>query len=234
MTEKSAVTDIAAEAGPDTGSASAGSQSPDPTVGPAVILVRHGETEWSRSGQHTGRTDIDLTAVGIEQARAAGALVTALLAGASPSLVISSPRTRAVRTAELAGFPATELSDDAAEWDYGDFEGRTSAEIRRSHPGWTIWKGPVPGGEDAAAVTVRVDRLLARVHEVRATATGPVLIFSHGHASRCVAARWLREPVTFGSHLSIGTGSASALGFEHGRPAIARWNIDPTVIPAAP
>ena len=127
--------------------------------------------------------------------------MTAVLAGTTPALVLSSPRTRALRTAELAGFPATETTEDAAEWDYGDFEGRTSDDIRQTYPGWTIWNGPVPGGEDAAAVTVRVDRLLQHVHETRADRAGPVVIFSHGHASRCIAARWLREPVTFGSHL---------------------------------
>lgn len=192
---------------------------------PALVVVRHGETEWSRTGRHTGRTDVALTAIGEQQARVAGCLVRAVLGELAPALVLSSPRQRACRTAELAGYRVDELTEDAAEWDYGQLEGLTSAEIDRRFPDWSIWTGPVPGGEDAAAVTARIDRLLART----AAVDGPVLLFSHGHASRCVAARWLAEPVTSGRHYRLDTGAVCALGFEHGRPVILRWNLDKSI-----
>ncbi|WP_347343569.1 histidine phosphatase family protein [Jatrophihabitans telluris] len=188
-----------------------------------LILVRHGETEWSKSGQHTGRTDIPLTPAGEAQARAAGSVLQHLLDGRAPVLVISSPRRRALRTAELAGFPAQRITEDVAEWDYGDFEGLTTPQIQHERPGWSIWQGPVPGGEDAAAVTARLDRVLASVSSLRSE--GPVVVFSHGHASRCLAARWLGEPVTDGRQYWLGTGAVSSLGYEHGRPVILHWNI---------
>ncbi|MGI8666195.1 MAG: histidine phosphatase family protein [Jatrophihabitans sp.] len=193
--------------------------------GPAVVLVRHGQTEWSLSGRHTGRSDLPLTEVGQRQARGAGRLIRAVLGGQRPGLVLSSPRQRAWRTAELAGFVPDELTEDAAEWDYGQLEGLTSAEIGQRYPDWTIWTGPVPGGEDGAAVSARLDRLLARVP----AGPAPVLVFSHGHASRCLAARWLGEPVTAGRHYRLDTAAVCSLGFEHGRPAILRWNLDKTV-----
>ncbi|MDQ1691835.1 MAG: hypothetical protein QOD87_1943 [Pseudonocardiales bacterium] len=209
------------EADPMFGSASAA-----PGV-PAVVLVRHGETEWSRSGQHTGRTDVGLTDRGAEQAVAAGELVRRVLGELSPALVISSPRQRSRQTAKLAGFPPTLITEDAAEWDYGDFEGLTSAEIRQQYPGWTIWSGEVPGGESSHDVTVRFDRLLDQVAHY--TDRGPVLVFSHGHASRCVAARWLGEPVAAGQQYWLGTGAVSSLGYEHERPVILRWNLDESI-----
>jgi broad specificity phosphatase PhoE len=196
-------------------------------LSPSVILIRHGETEWSKSGQHTGRTDVPLTEAGREQARAAGPIIRRLLGAKAPSLVVSSPRRRALDTAELAGFRPQLVDPDAAEWDYGDYEGLTSAEIRQLEPQWTIWSGTVPGGESAAAVTVRIDRLLATVRASQAA--GPALIFSHGHASRCIAARWLGSPVSQGRHLYLSTGAVSALGHEHQDPAILRWNLDGTV-----
>ncbi|UQX89817.1 histidine phosphatase family protein [Jatrophihabitans telluris] len=196
---------------------------PSSTDSPVLILVRHGETEWSKSGQHTGRTDIPLTPAGEAQARAAGSVLQHLLDGRAPVLVISSPRRRALRTAELAGFPAQRITEDVAEWDYGDFEGLTTPQIQHERPGWSIWQGPVPGGEDAAAVTARLDRVLASVSSLRSE--GPVVVFSHGHASRCLAARWLGEPVTDGRQYWLGTGAVSSLGYEHGRPVILHWNI---------
>jgi probable phosphoglycerate mutase len=188
------------------------------------VLVRHGETEWSRSGRHTGRTDIDLTATGEDQARATGRLIGAVLAGAEPAQVISSPRRRALRTAELAGYRPTEVTEAAAEWDYGSLEGLTSAQIAQRYPGWSIWDGPVPGGEDADAVTKRFDALLTAISDHRDP--GPALVFSHGHAIRCIAARWLAEPVTAGRHYALGTGAVSALGFEREQPVLLRWNLD--------
>lgn len=196
---------------------------------PALVIVRHGETEWSRTGQHTGRTDIALTEHGEQQARAAGPLIAAVLGDRRPQLVLSSPLQRASRTAELAGYPPDELTIDAAEWDYGQLEGLRSAEIVQRYPDWSIWDGPVPGGEDAEQVTVRIDRLLDRVRAADPLRAGSVLIFSHGHASRCVAARWLAEPVTAGQHFRLDTGAVSSLGYEHGRPVILHWNLDKAV-----
>lgn len=193
---------------------------------PALILIRHGQTDWSRTGKHTGRTDVPLTETGERQARDAGELVRTLLGGLPPGRVLSSPRQRAVRTAELAGFTPDLLTEDAAEWDYGDLEGLTSEQISLRYPGWSIWSGPVPAGEDAAAVSARIDRLLSTASS---EPDGPVLIFSHGHASRCIAARWLAEPVTGGQHYRLDTGAVSALGYEHGRPVILRWNLDNSV-----
>jgi probable phosphoglycerate mutase len=191
---------------------------------PGLVLVRHGETEWSRSGKHTGRTDVPLTETGERQARLAGRLLGTLLRNAGPVLVLSSPRARALRTAELAGYRPDRLTEDAAEWDYGELEGRTTPEIRRQYPDWSIWSGPVPGGETAPAVSARADRLLAR--------RGPgqtLLVFSHGHFSRCLAARWLAQPVEFGRLLRLDTATISALGFEHGGPVVQRWNLDPAL-----
>jgi broad specificity phosphatase PhoE len=203
-----------------------------PTEPPALILVRHGETEWSKSGQHTGRTDLPLTDVGRRQARTAGDVVRTLLAGSEPAAVISSPRQRAQTTAELAGFRPTEIDPDAAEWDYGDYEGLTSSQIRQTDPSWQIWDGRVPGGEDAAQVQSRIDRLLGSAR--RHLGSGPVLIFSHGHASRCIAARWLDEPVSAGRRYRLGTGAVSGLDFEHGAPVILHWNLDESVIGVCP
>jgi probable phosphoglycerate mutase len=210
------------------GSASAVRRWPAPNTEPALVLVRHGETEWSRSGQHTGNTDIPLTERGEQQARAAGPLIRTMLGSAEPALVLSSPRQRAWRTAELSGYAVDDTAADAAEWDYGELEGRTSAEIRQDWPDWSVWSGPVPGGEDAAAVTVRFDRLLAGITDRLASAvrTGPVLVFSHGHAIRCLAARWLGEPVTAGRRLWLTTGAVCSLGYEHGLPAVLHWNVD--------
>jgi probable phosphoglycerate mutase len=188
----------------------------------AVVIVRHGETEWSRTGKHTGRSDIALTEAGERQARQAGAMLPKLLPQHGSVRVLSSPRARAVRTAELAGYPPTELTEDAAEWDYGELEGRTTPEIQRRYPGWSIWAGPVPGGETAAEVAARADRLLARRPPGQT-----LLVFSHGHLSRCLAARWLGQPVEFGRFLRLDTATVSSLGFEHANPVVLHWNLDP-------
>jgi probable phosphoglycerate mutase len=208
-------------------SASVPQRWPAPNTEPALVLIRHGETEWSRSGQHTGRSDIALTELGEQQARAAGPLIRSVLGSTEPALVLSSPRQRAWRTAELAGFPAEDTDEDAAEWDYGDLEGLTSPDIRKRWPDWSVWSGPIPGGEDAAAVSARFDRLLDTIR-VRLAATGrpgPALVFSHGHAIRCLAARWLGDPVSCGSRFWLGTGAVSSLGYEHGNPVVLRWNL---------
>lgn len=192
---------------------------------PALVLVRHGETEWSRAGKHTGRTDVPLTGTGERQAMRAGRLLATLLRDAGPVLVLSSPRARAVRTAELAGYPPDELTEDAAEWDYGDLEGRTTPEVRQQYPDWSIWSGPVPGGETAGAISARADRLLAR-----RAAGQTLLVFSHGHFSRCLAARWLGKPIEIGRLLRLDTATVSALGAEHGGPVVLRWNLDPALL----
>lgn len=204
---------------------------PAKNTAPALILIRHGETEWSRSGQHTGLTDIPLTEAGERQARVSGELVRAVLGSSTPALVVSSNLQRAWRTAELAGLPPDERTDEAAEWDYGQFEGLTTSQIQQDHPDWSIWSGPVPGGEDAAAVTSRLDSLLKRIGASQPS--GPVLIFTHGHASRCLAARWLGEPVTAGRHYWLSTGAVSSLGYEHERPVLLRWNVDSSLLSAA-
>ena len=198
------------------------------TGDPALVLVRHGQTDWSRTGRHTGRTDIELTPTGRQQARAAGDVLRRVLDGRHPAVVISSPRSRALVTAELTGYPVDVVTEDAAEWDYGDYEGLTSEEIHRSDPDWTIWRGPVPNGESADDVTARLDRLLATVAEL--AADGPAVVFSHGHASRSLTARWLGLPVQAGAAYWLSTGAVSVLGVERQQPAILHWNLDKSVV----
>jgi broad specificity phosphatase PhoE len=179
-------------------------------------VVRHGETEWSRDGRHTSTTDIDLTPEGEEVARS----LEARLAEAGIDLALISPRGRARRTAALAGFPDAEPDDDLVEWDYGDYEGLTTPEIRETVPGWTVWSHPCPGGETAEEVGARLDRVVARVREHG----GRVLVFSHGHASRVLAARWLGLPPADGRHFVLDTATISRLGWERESPAVLRWN----------
>ncbi len=179
-------------------------------------LVRHGATEWSEAGRHTSTTDLPLLPAGEEVARGLGDR----LAGVDFAAVITSPRLRARRTAELAGFPDAEVDDDLVEWAYGDYEGVTTAEIRERDPGWTIWTDPVPGGETAGHVSTRLDRVVARVRN----ADGPVLAFGHGHALRGLSARWLELPVTDGRHFRLDTATVSVLGYERETPVVLRWN----------
>jgi probable phosphoglycerate mutase len=183
-----------------------------------VVLVRHGETEWSKAGRHTGRTDVPLTANGRRQAERLGAE----LAGRSFSLVLTSPLSRARETCRLAGLgePA-ENCDDLLEWDYGSYEGATSEEIRRSRPGWTVFsEGPL-GGETAEQVGRRVDRVIARV---RAT-PGDVALFAHAHVLRVLAARWLGLEPAGGRYFALATASVSILGQERETFVIQRWNL---------
>ena len=188
---------------------------PDP-ANDELWIVRHGETEWSASGRHTSVTDVPLTTAGEDAARAIGDR----LAGTAFDLVLTSPRQRARRTAELAGFPDAHVDDDLAEWAYGDYEGVTTATIRESVPGWTVWTHPCPGGEDAAQVGTRLDRVVAKVR----ARGGRVLAFGHGHASRVLAARWLAQPVGEGRLFRLDTATVSVLGYEHEFPVVARWN----------
>jgi broad specificity phosphatase PhoE len=185
---------------------------------PTITLVRHGETEWSKNGKHTSVTDLPLTPEGERVAK----LLAGRLAGTTFDAVVSSPRARAVRTAELAGFAPT-LDADFAEWDYGEYEGLTTAEIRKSRPGWDLFADGCPGGESVAAITARADRAVAKLK----ARTGPVLVFAHGHVCRVLAARWVGQPVGFARHLLLGTATVSRLGFDHGKldePAVALWN----------
>jgi probable phosphoglycerate mutase len=183
-----------------------------------LFLVRHGETEWSRSGQHTGRSDIPLTDLGRHQAEAIGER----LRGQRFALVLTSPSSRAAETARLAGFPDAERTRDLMEWDYGEFEGRTTAQIRETLPGWSIWRGPWPGGETPDQVSVRVDRVIARC--LAAEVEGDSLLFAHGHVLRVLAARWLGASARAGAHYALATATLSVLGWEHATRVIEQWN----------
>lgn len=204
------------EAGPGDGPAFVTPDLPDDV---ALWLVRHGETEWSASGRHTGVTDLPLTDAGRRQAEAVGALLGDL----RPALVLCSPRTRALDTARLAGLDVDDVTDDLAEWNYGEYEGRTTAEIRAEVPDWTLWDDGVPGGETSADVGGRADRVLARA--AAALPDGPVVLVGHGHFSRVLGARWIGLPVAGGEHLLLGTAAPSLLGMQYGAPVINRWNL---------
>jgi broad specificity phosphatase PhoE len=184
-----------------------------------VWLVRHGETEWARLGRHTGRTDIALTDKGREQARALGQR----LSGHQFGLVLASPLSRAAETAALSGFAEVAIADpDLQEWDYGDHEGRTTAEIRIDHPGWTIWQGPWPGGESADQVGARADRVVARLRA--ADYDGDALVFAHGHLLRVLAARWIGLPPQSGGLFELATATLSIVGWDREAPSIELWN----------
>jgi len=180
-------------------------------------LVRHGETEWARLGKHTGLTDIPLTELGREQAVAVGARLT----GRPFALVLSSPLSRALDTARLAGFAnRVQTSDDLLEWDYGADEGRTTAEIRVERPGWSIWGEGPEDGETIYHVGTRVDRVIALAREQ----AGDVLVFAHGHVLRVLAARWLDQPPSEGHLFALSTATLSILGWEREQAVIERWN----------
>jgi probable phosphoglycerate mutase len=184
-----------------------------------VVLVRHGETEWSRSGQHTGRTDLPLT----EEGRRMATMVGAALRKRTFVLVLVSPLRRARETCALAGFgDQAQVRDDLHEWDYGDYEGLTTPQIREQRPAWSLWTDGCPHGETAAQVGARVDRIIA---EVRA-ADGSVALFAHGHVLRVLTARWLDLPPADGRLFALSTGTISTLGYERQQPVILRWNSE--------
>jgi broad specificity phosphatase PhoE len=186
---------------------------------PVIYLARHGETAWSLSGQHTGRTDLPLTERGERNARALGKR----LRGLNFAKVFTSPLRRAVRTCELAGFGGTAQSDpDLVEWDYGEYEGRRTAEIHAERPDWLLFRDGCPGGEAPDQVGARADRVIARLRAVE----GDVLLFSSGHFLRVLTARWLSLDAAAGRYFLLGTASLSALGYEHNRveSAIRLWN----------
>lgn len=186
-------------------------------VASTLYLVRHGETEWSRAGKHTGTTDLPLT----DDGEATAARLAPVLAELEPSTVLTSPRLRARRTAELAGFEDAEVDADLAEWDYGDYEGLTTPQIRESVPDWSIWTHAVPGGESADDVAQRLDRVVRRAW----TADGATLVFAHGHSLRVLAARWLDLAVAEGRHLYLDTATFSVLGDDRGQSVVVRWNV---------
>ncbi|HLJ04283.1 MAG TPA: histidine phosphatase family protein [Solirubrobacteraceae bacterium] len=183
-----------------------------------ILLVRHGETEWSAAGRHTSRTDLPLVEAGRERASALGQE----LAGRSFALVLCSPLRRAQETCELAGFGAAAVVDeDLREWDYGEYEGMRTVEIRERRPDWWLWRDGAPGGEQPSDVAARADRVLERLRG----AGGDAVAFAHGHILRVVASRWVGEDAAFGGHLLLGAGGLSVLGYERETPAIARWNL---------
>jgi probable phosphoglycerate mutase len=184
---------------------------------PEILLVRHGETEWSAAGRHTSRTDLPLIDAGRERARSLGEE----LAGREFALVLCSPLRRARETCELAGFgEAAVIDDDLREWDYGEYEGMRTVEIREQRPDWWLWRDGCPGGEQPAQIAARADRVLERLQ----AAGGDVIAFAHGHILRVLAARWVGEDAAFGGRLLLRAGGLSVLGYERETPALARWN----------
>lgn len=184
-----------------------------------VWLVRHGATQWSRSGRHTGRTDVPLLPEGEAQARAVGRWLAQLVP--DPALVLTSPLSRAADTCRLAGYETrAEPCDDLVEWDYGEYEGRTTDDIRIQRPSWTLWADGVPGGETASDVGRRADRVVERT----LAAGGDVLVFSHGHFLRVLGARWVGLPPAGGRVLALGAGAVSVLGWERETAVLSRWN----------
>jgi broad specificity phosphatase PhoE len=190
-----------------------------------IIVVRHGETEWSLSGQHTSRTDLPLTPAGRERATR----LPELLSDYSFSLVLSSPLLRALETAEIAGFKdRVVIDEDLREWDYGEYEGLTTPQIREQRPDWSLWRDGCPGGESPAQVGERADRVVARM----VGAEGGALAFAHGHILRVLTARWAELSVAGGARFKFGAGAIGVLGHERETRAIERWNLTPE-LPAA-
>ncbi|MBJ7355210.1 MAG: histidine phosphatase family protein [Thermoleophilaceae bacterium] len=183
--------------------------------------MRHGQTEWSVSGRHTGNTDIPLTADGEREAEA----MTPHIGGHRYDLVLSSPLRRARETCERVGLGERALlRDDLREWDYGDYEGLTSPQIQERNPGWNLWRDGCPGGESPEAVTARCDRVVEELMAQASGGTGDAIVFAHGHILRSLAARWCGMPIAGGERLMLSTAAASALSFEHDVPTIRFWN----------
>ena len=180
-------------------------------------LIRHGETEWSRSGAHTGVSDIPLTAAGRDEATALGHY----LEPRQFALVLVSPLGRARETCRLAGYPDAQIDADLREWDYGDYEGLTTPEIQAGRPAWSLWTDGVPNGETIDQVAARAERAIARALPVE----GDVALFAHGHILRVLTARWLGLPPEDGSLFALGTAAVSTLGYEHQSRVVTRWNL---------
>jgi probable phosphoglycerate mutase len=191
---------------------------------PRLYLIRHGNTDWSETHRFTGRTDLPLNARGEQNAR----LLTARLNGLSFAHVFTSPLQRARKTCELAGFgSAAEVDPDLFEWDYGQFEGRDSIEVRREKPGWELFRDGAPGGESTQHIAARADRFISNVRQIN----GDVAAFSSGHICRVIAARWINQSLEIGGSLLCSTASISILGYEHGLgdPAFHLWNDDSSI-----
>jgi probable phosphoglycerate mutase len=192
-----------------------------------LIVIRHGETEWSRDGRHTGRTDVPLTPKG----EAAAAALAPALAARPVIAAFTSPAQRAARTAELAGLAGAKTDPDLQEWDYGGYEGKTTAEIKSQRPGWYLWRdGVIPGdgahpGETVQQVGARADAVLSRVRPL--LEQGDVALVSHGHMLRVLTARWLGLEPAYGRLFRLDTGTLSTLGAEHDEPVITSWNVPP-------
>jgi broad specificity phosphatase PhoE len=183
-----------------------------------IVLIRHGQTEWSANGRHTSVTDLALTPEGERRA----VELSQRLAGRSFAVVLCSPRKRAQRTAELSGLGPIEVDDDLVEWNYGEYEGRTTSQIRESDPGWDLWTGRTPGGETAAQVGARADRMLNRVRPLLASAD--VCLIGHGHQLRVLTARWLGLRPEDGALFRLETATINVLGYERDTPVLLQWN----------
>ncbi|BDB40942.1 MULTISPECIES: acid phosphatase [Mycobacterium] len=194
-----------------------------------LLLLRHGETEWSKTGRHTGRTDIELTAAGREQAEFAGVVLGEL--GLDDPIVICSPRRRTLVTADLAGLIVDQVTPLLAEWDYGEYEGLTTPQIRESDPDWLVWTHGCPGGETTAQVSERADRAIALALENMESRD--VLLVSHGHFSRAVITRWVQLPVTEGYRFGMPTATIAICGFEHGIRQLSQLGLSCHPRPAA-
>jgi probable phosphoglycerate mutase len=188
-------------------------------VSQQILLLRHGETEWSRDGKHTSTTDVALTEAGLAEAMA----LRHVAARWTFALVVVSPMARARDTARLAGLDdqRVEVSGDLREWDYGEYEGRTTADIRATRPGWSVWTDGAPGGESPADVAARTDRVIARCR----AADGDVCLVAHAHVLRVLAARWIGLDASDGARLRLDTGTWSVLGYEREAPVVLRWNV---------
>ena len=190
---------------------------------PEIWLIRHGETEWSLSGQHTGRTDIPLTDHGREQARA----LVPVVAAQHFDTVLSSPLSRAIETCNLAGLGAQmQREPDLREWDYGIYEGRTTKEIREKQPDWAVWNSPIPEGESLEQIQARALSLVGRLLKMH----GRIALFSHAHFLRVLAGCWMSDSAALGAHLVLDTASISVLGFDHENRAIRQWNLRPSAL----
>jgi broad specificity phosphatase PhoE len=183
---------------------------------PELWLIRHGETEWSRTRRHTGRSDLPLTPEGEAAARA----LAPRLDGVPFDLVLASPLSRARHTAELAGL-TPQLEPQAVEWDYGEYEGITTAQIQESRPGWSVWSDPIPGGESLDQVAARADTVIARI---RAEAPKRAALVAHAHFLRILTVRWIAQEPRLAAHFNLEVSTVSVLGFDRGLPVIDRWN----------
>lgn len=187
----------------------------------AAVLMRHGQTEWSVSGRHTGNTDLALTPEGEAEAIA----MTPQISGRDYDLVLTSPLQRARQTCELVGLAErAQVRDQLREWDYGDYEGLTSLQIRDSNPTWDLWRDGCPGGESPQSVAARCEQIAGELCACADAGGSGAIVFAHGHILRALAARWCELPITAAAHLMLSTAAASALGFEHETPAIKFWN----------